>query len=149
MIDIKARIRLSEAARALAVGHITNDQFEDRVPSSSDAAIREVYSKGLWPLYCDMREYRLVGRDKLLPQHREFVARCILFLKSGLRYEWPILSWSAALWLYLRNVASFGYIGRTHHRRLARTGNASVWPFHSRSQYEAALRSPPYLRVGR
>lgn len=62
------------------------------MPKSADPAIREIYNQFLWLLYCDLREHRLIGADKLSQVQRDAAARCVLFLKSGLPYLWPVLS---------------------------------------------------------
>src|SRR5690242_17857237 len=98
MIDLPARSKLAEASRWLVSGLITNYQYDDRVVygnrllASNDPAVREIYNKGFWLLYDDMRQYRLKGRYELPPQNRKAASCCILFLKSGLPYSWPVLS---------------------------------------------------------
>ena len=146
MIDSRARSELAEAARALVAGRITNDQFEDRVPRSDDPAIREIFWKGFWPLYGDLTEHRLVDAERLGPENRAFAARCILFLKSGLPYGWPVRSRLAAFGLGLLNLLTLGISGRSVQRRLLASGNAELWPFRTDSEYNAAVASPPYLR---
>jgi len=145
MIDVQARSKFAEASRSLAVGLITNYQFDDRIPWSSDPAIREIYNKAFWLMYCDLRQYRLKGRDRLSPQVREVAARCILFLKSGLPYGWPVLSRPAAVLLAIANLLTLGIVGRIYSHRATRGRNISYWPFLSSEQYSAALRSPAYL----
>jgi len=47
MIDRSSRNQLAELIRALCAGLISNDQFEDRLPrSSEDPAIYEVFFNG-------------------------------------------------------------------------------------------------------
>ena len=83
---------MAESTRWLIGARITNFQFDDAVPKSADPAIREIYNQFLWLLYCDLREHRLIGADKLSQTQRDTAARCVLFLKSGLPYLWPVLS---------------------------------------------------------
>jgi len=142
-MDAPARSRLAQAARALVIGRITNDQFDGLVPRSTDPAVREIYEKGFWPLYDDLRVHRLVGSRRLNPEQREFAARCIMFLKSGLPYRWPVTStWR----LLFGNLFTLGLYGLSVRRRARRTGDPTVWPFLSQSEYRLALRSPAYLR---
>lgn len=145
MIDAQARSKLAEASRSLVTGLITNHQFDDRIPRSSDPTIREIYNKAFWLMYSDLRQYRLTGRDRLSPQVREVAARCILFLKSGLPYGWPALSRPAAVLLTIGNLLTLGIAGRIYSHRATRGRDISYWPFLSSEQYSAALRSPPYL----
>ncbi|WP_426701181.1 hypothetical protein ACPPVV_17710 [Rhodanobacter sp. Col0626] len=145
MIDLQARSKLAEASRSLVAGLITNHQFDDRIPRSSDPAIREIYNKAFWLMYCDLRKYRLKGRDRLSPQAREVAARCILFLKSNLPYGWPVLTKSAAVLLTIANLFTLGIAGRIYSYRATRGREIAYWPFLSSEQYSAALRSPAYL----
>ena len=145
MIDAHARSKLAELSRSLVTGLITNYQFDDRIPTSSDPAIHEIYNKAFWLMYCDLRQYRLKGRDRLSPQVREVAARCILFLKSGLPYSWPVLSRPAAVLLTIANLLTLGIAGRIYSHRATHGRDISYWPFLSSEQYSAALRSPTYL----
>ncbi len=43
MIDREARTKLAELIRHLVAGMITNDEFDDRRPNSTELAIREVF----------------------------------------------------------------------------------------------------------
>jgi hypothetical protein len=145
MIDYQARSQLAQAARALVAGRITNDEFENRQPESNDLAAREIFYRGFWPLYSDTREYRLTGKHKLAPQDREFAARCVVFLKSGLPYKWPVLSLSATIKLRFRNILTFGRASREYDQHLRAIGDVTLWPFQSTAQYAEARRSPVYL----
>ena len=144
-IDRQARTTLAESTRWLIGARITNFQFDDAVPRSADPAIREIYNQFLWLLYCDMREHRLVGKDKLSQEQRNVTTRCVLFLKSGLPYSWPVLSRGRSALLTLGNVLTLGLAGRLYFRRLKSAGEMQVWPFLDQSQYAAALAAPVYL----
>jgi hypothetical protein len=78
MIDAQARTRFAGLIRQLVAGLITNDQFEDRLPQSKDPAVHEVFFSGIWGLYSDLHEYRLVGKDAVPRAARREIARCIL-----------------------------------------------------------------------
>ena len=147
-VDRQARKKLAESTRWLVGARITNYQFDDTVPKSEDPAIREIYGQFLWLLYCDLREHRLNGPDKLSLQHRETAARCILFLKSNLAYPWPALSRSKAVLLTLGNLLTLGIASRIYFQRVSSAGDMSYWPFLSESQYIGARRSPVYLSGG-
>ena len=54
MIDREARTKLAELIRHLVAGIITNDEFDDRRPNSTDLAIRDVFYWGAWHLYSDV-----------------------------------------------------------------------------------------------
>jgi hypothetical protein len=148
-IDRAARNQLAEAIRALAAGLITNDQFEDkRMPySNTDPAINEVYSKGAWCLYSDLQEYRLKGRHKLDEQTKKNVARWVVFLKTDLPYEWPVPTPRESLLRFFANLLTLGMANRRHIAELKRQGDAEVWPFIRRCDFEAALKEPKYLHA--
>ena len=146
LIDRTSRTNLAESLRHLAAGVISNDAFERRlVRHSHDAAVRQVFSEGAWNLYSDLREYCLTGSDRLSDTARTEVARWILFLKTNLPYEWPVIPAWVRLALVPLNLITFGLVGRLIVKWLGRFGDQRVWPFLRRSDYEAALNQQPYL----
>jgi len=143
-VDPCARAALAESTRWLVGGRITNFRFEESVPQSDDPAIREIHHQ-FWLLYSDFREHRLVDGDRLSQAQRDMAACCVLFLKSGLPYPWPVLSRAAAALLTAANLLTFGLAGRICSRRLAASGDMAYWPFISQAQYADALQAPVYL----
>lgn len=144
-IDISARRHLAALARRLASGAITNDQFEDERHSSKEAAIHDIYFFGLWPLYDDFFEHKLVGKWALTPEGRTWVARIILFLHSDSPYRYPRTTGIALIPISVLSLVTLGWFGRFWRKRLWRGGDESVWPFFSIAEYNAALRHPPFL----
>ena len=135
---LPAHLRRVEAERPFS--------YEIRPVRASDIPdIREIYNQFLWLLYCDLREHRLIGADKLSQTQRDTAARCVLFLKSGLPYLWPVLSRGRSALLTVGNLLTFGLAGRMYFRRLSSAGDMSYWPFLDQSQYAAALGAPVYL----
>jgi hypothetical protein len=145
MIDAPARTKFSELIRGLVAGRLTNDKFEDSIPRSLDVAIHEVYFTGIWGLYSDLYEYRLTGKDAVPQQARPHIARYILFLKSGLPYEWPRLRVFPFLLLLVAALLTLGITNRFYRSWFARQGDIDIWPFLRRSDYDSALARPPYL----
>jgi hypothetical protein len=147
MVDRESRTKLGELIRHLAAGQITNDEFEDRLLplGSADPAVWEVFSSGAWCLYSDLWEYRLTGKYRLPKEARREVARWILFLKTNLEYEWPRLGRFRSLLLLLGNLFSVGLIGVAYRKYFRRFGDWDVWPFLRRSDYDLALKQPPYF----
>ena len=145
-IDTIARRRLAELARHLAAGRITNFEFDDAVPRSSERAIHLVYNYGLWPFYDDLTRHRLTGKWALSPEGRSWVARIILFLRSNqpYRYYHPTL-WGRLLALPV-TILTLGVSDRLWRRYQWRHADKSVWPFYTREEFELALRTPVYLR---
>ena len=73
MVDRAARNQLAELLRSLASGSISNDEFEDSIPITEDAAIHDIFLNGGWGLYSDNKEYKLRGKhalDKLVKKRR-------------------------------------------------------------------------------
>jgi hypothetical protein len=146
MIDREARNQAVMLLRRLVAGRVTNDEFEDAQPASRvDPAIDEVFYLGVWGLYSDLSEHRLVGRHRLPREARREVARFILFLKSGLDYGWPRRKlWEELLWL-AAGLLTLGLAGRFYWSRLRRRGDVEVWPFLRREDFERAFRHPCYF----
>lgn len=146
MVDREARAEAVLLLRRLVAGRITNDEFEDALPASRvDPAIAEVFFLGVWGMYTDSCEHHLVGRHRLPREARREVARFILFLKSGLDYEWPRRKgWEDLLWL-AAGLLTLGLAGRFYWRRLRRWGDVEVWPFLRREDLQRALRHPCYF----
>lgn len=136
---------MSALARRLAAGTITNDQFEDELPTSHEAALYDIYFYGLWPLYDDFVEHKLVGKWALTRDGRAWVARMVLFLRSGLPYRYPRITGIAQGPAVLLSLATLGWFGRFWRRRQWHGSDESLWPFYSRSEYEAALKTRPFL----
>lgn len=92
MIDPLARRSLSQDVRRLVTGRMTNDDFDElyfeSYGRSDDAAVRWI-AEFCWGLYSDQSQYRLRGRHAVNPESRSTAARSVLFLRSGLEYQWP------------------------------------------------------------
>lgn len=145
LIDHEARKQLAALARRLAAGAITNYQFENECPDSKEYAIHDIFFYGLWPFYDDLFEHKLVGKWALSREGRTWVARIVLFLHSGLAYRYPRRTGFSQVPVMLLSLATLGWFGRFWRRRLWRGGDKSIWPFYSRSEYEAALQNPMFM----
>jgi hypothetical protein len=93
-MDPQLRKRLSQDLRRLVTGRMTNDAFDDayyeQYSSSNDSAIAAVAEFGFGLYSSDtLMAYRLRGRHRLGRTTRRAAARCVLFLRSKLAYEWP------------------------------------------------------------
>jgi hypothetical protein len=131
-VDSAARDELGRAIRRLVAGLITNDQFDDGLSAgvyrSRDRGVRSVHAAAR-SLFDDLHEQRLEGRYAIGKAGRRHVAHWILFLKSGLAYEWPnVVGWRAFL-LVIPNMLTVGAIGRLVRWWHDRRGHAAVWPF--------------------
>ncbi len=146
MIDREARDSLAQETRHLVVGLTTNDEYRDRRPWSSDPAVDEVHMHGVWQLYDDLHEHKLMGDYAVTKEGRREVARWILFLKSDLEYEWPNFSPLIDILIMLGSLFTLGLLGRLIFSLSSLDGDTSVWPFYRRADFEAALSRPPYFR---
>lgn len=147
-VDHGARKRLAILTRRLAAGRISNVQFEKALPAGREVALRDIFLHGLWPLYDDLSEHRLIEPWALTREGRARVARIVLFLHSGLPYRYPRIAGVSQLPVLVASLGTLGWFGRYWRRRQWRGGDESVWPFHSRGEYEEALRHPVFLHGG-
>lgn len=143
--DRVARDKFAELLRHYAAGLISNDVLEAGMPAADDPALHEIFANGVWFLYDDLREYKKVGRDRLEADHRAFVARTLLFLKTDLPYRWPPTTGFRFLPHRIMAIATFGWLGRVWLRRHWRTGEASAWPFFNAEELAVARQSPVCL----
>ena len=147
MIDEKARIWGALLLRRLASGRITNDEFDEAYPEGSpDRGVRSVWEFG-YSLYSDYYTYRLLGRHALGAEARRIVARCVLFLHSGLEYTWPEPP-AVQLWPALRQVLTLGLWRSGYAQALnawQQSVDAAVWPFASRAELRRAATHPPFF----
>jgi hypothetical protein len=144
-IDFVSRDKAAEIYRHFAAGLLTNDQMEDSLPKSFESGLHDIFFCGIWPLYDDLHQHKLTGRYRLSPEGRDHVARIILFLHSSLPYRWPASTGWRGLFDMLVALLTLGLYRRARKRLLASGGDQSVWPFFTRSDYEAALERPPFL----
>lgn len=161
------RNRMAELLRQLASGRITNAKYEDRLPSL-DRDTWPIF-QAAWGCYDDFHEHRLKGAYRPSRAQRQILARCVLFLRSGLPYEWPRNArWTAhrtrldvtdhapasttrtqrvIRWLFTY-VPEHKHTERHDAQIKSRLIDDRIWPFRRRADLNAALRNPPYL-VGR
>ena len=109
VIDDEARKHLARLARRLASGSITNEEFENRQRQSKEPALHDIYFYGLWPLYDDFVEHKLVGRWALTREGRAWVARIVLFLHSGLPYRYPRVTGLSQVPVMLLSLVTLGW----------------------------------------
>jgi hypothetical protein len=111
MIDHELRKSLSQNARRLITGRTTNDAFDDvyyrSYASSDDRAVSEIaqYCYGLYSSDV-LFPYRLRGWHAVDDETRSTCARGVLFLRSGLEYEWPSMPDDPG-WRFLAGMAMF------------------------------------------
>jgi hypothetical protein len=141
-VDRTARLRFAEVLRHFAAGRLTNEEYEADVDKLLDSPDRSIWAVwwSVWPTYHDCRTHRMVGHWELTKKGRRTVARMIVFLHSGLPFEWPRTpGWrillgllTLGLWNKLFSIASCG-------------GDESVWPFFRDADLRASLARPRLL----
>lgn len=148
MIDRQKRDHLSHRLRLLAAGQITNDAFEDSLNiKSDDPAIWRIYHDGAWTLYSDLREYKLIGTDKLTDEVKKNVARVILFLTSDREFEWQEPTWYMKAMMFVLGLLTFNAVPRWYYKTVwGKQGDFEVWPYIRRSDFETDLQKQPYLK---
>jgi len=178
MIDKERRKKLAYHLRQLSVGQITNGGFENGIMKDvtdgwrpeqyyraktakyDDAAIVPMLET-CWSLYDDTRQHKLVGRDKLHDESLKTIARCILFLRSDLEYEWPhfymlnpIFKFSILKTFILLaiNILTLGRWMRQYRKKevaafeeFKKLGDFEYWPFFRKIDYEMQLSRQPFL----
>lgn len=143
MIDRKSRDKLAESIRFFAAGQITNDEFENSIPESDDEAIARIFHEGVWFLYDDLKEYKLIGKDQLSKADKSIIARWVLFLKTDFEYQWPSLGFKK----WFINKITFGLVGQSELELCKEAGNLEVWPFLHGEQLQEAKQGYGYLGI--
>jgi hypothetical protein len=170
MIDVKRRQALALNLRHLSVGLISNDDFESNVADTvSDGWLPEQYHRSKkaknddaaiapilelsWGLYSDLKSHKLKGKDKLTDETLRIIARCILFLRADLEYQWPQFNQQMSIFEFLASICSFGLYYQFFQKKkreaaleiYKKLGDYDYWPFFKVGDYEVTLVSPPYL----
>ncbi len=176
MIDIERRKKLALHLRHLSVGLISNDDFEENLmddvtygwlpeqyyrseEAKSDDKIIQPMLELCWGLYDDTRNHKLKGTDNLPKESLKVIARCILFLQSSQKYEWPYFDTNNPLFKFslgeiILTILSLGqyYRDKRKEKELAyaefqKLGNFEIWPFLNEQQYKEQLELQPFLKA--
>jgi hypothetical protein len=128
MIDRLARDAAVNLIRQYFGGSITNDELLDEFPRSSpDSALEGIYQR-MFDLVDDLYGHKVLGSLANDPVNYVLVQRCVLFLHSDLEYQWV--------------GKSRGIINRLRGlRSVSDKGEAGVWPFFRRVDYETVSKT--------
>jgi hypothetical protein len=138
MIDREARDKAARLLDRFIRCEITNFQYADNFPRTSQDRVLEAMFWWTWGLYSDVKEHKLEGRHRLDPRTMESLNRCLLFLRSDLEYEWPDNPWTTLSGMFL-SLLTLGFLARRwQEREFERRGEIDMWPF---------LRQDDCLRV--
>ena len=174
MVDKERRKKLALHLRHLAVGQITNDDFEKRIMDDvSNGWLPEQYYRAkdvpnddpiirpmlelCWCLYNDTEQHKLTGRHQLTSEQLKDIARFILFLHSDIEYSWPYLDPTNPLirFSFKDLLLSVLTLGQHYRNKMAvrqkqfdefkSTGDYDYWPFINKDQFEEQLKYQPFL----
>ncbi len=138
LVDKRPRLEFAQLLEMLKNKEIDIDTFEGKYfkilekskgDSMPDAfLIKDIFSQ-VWQLYDDLSDDYL-RQDNLTISK---IDRCVCFLKSDLRYEWPRFSRAGRGVL---NFITFGVFSVIIRRRAMRIGDLNAWPFLSEDDFE-------------
>lgn len=137
---MNTRLQYAELVRHFLAGRLTNHQYEtccDALLDDGDQAVSQVYCR-LWTTYCDVRTHYMGRKHGMTRDGRRIAARWILFLRSGRPYEYPIYGCLPML----ITIATFGLVRKPDPMAF---GDAEVWPYFRRSDFEWDAARPTLL----
>ncbi|MFN0254121.1 hypothetical protein [Pedobacter ureilyticus] len=176
MVDKERRQKLALHLRHLAVGLISNDEFEDNITDDvTNGWLPEQYYRAkeakfddkiiqpmlelCWGLYDDTRNHKLIGADRLSEEALKVISRCILFLKSDQEYEWPYFDQNNPLLKFslgeiIITILSFGQYYRDVRKEkekafeeFKKLGDFDIWPFLNQDDYQFQLKHQPFFKI--
>jgi hypothetical protein len=143
LIDRISRDKLAEMLRRFISGQITNFDFEDEIPSSTDFVISEIYDS-MWLFYDDFTKHKLEGEWALPKETKKLMARWVIFLHSNEEYKWPTFRYAGVRPLE-HNWLSRILKKPEKERKFMESGNYDVWPFINLESYNDAKQNPKLL----
>ncbi|NSX55630.1 hypothetical protein [Parasulfitobacter algicola] len=149
-LDIKARREAAQIFRNFLNGKITNDDFENQMPTTHDRAIDAIWDTA-WLFYDDFKTHHLKGRYAMPSDQKRACIRWILFLHSSLEYKWPDLylpGWDPSLRIkksFWQRIFSLDALPTDKAKAFLCSGHYAVWPFISVIDYKSALSNPTLL----
>lgn len=154
MIDRKARDEAAVMLRRFIGGQITNDDFVDRYPVSSDPAIA-AFASAIWPYYSDTHQHSMIGKYRLSGSERRRIVPWILFLDSDRDYVWPAIDYPSVdprtrirKLARLRRLMTLGLsaaLNGAQAKAFLAAGHYDSWPFARKSDLRHALANPRRL----
>lgn len=139
MVDRAKRDAARNVLRGFVDCKLTNDEFFAQFPLSEyDSALRAI-SSSVWMLYSDLHRHKLTGKHEPSVEARAMLERCVLFLDSGLEFEWsvPTIGLANILPNLRRRAKQLMGLSSDSEGVQARSkgGDESVWPFFRKSDY--------------
>jgi len=130
MVLTDKRQKAAELLLNFYEGRVTNYQMGDAWPcDAADPALSKVFWAN-WGLYSDLREEYVEPRLRKNYTASKAIHRCLVFLASGLEYEWVGFGLSRGL------VPRILELLDEHRREINSAGDQSVWPFYHKEDYK-------------
>jgi len=130
-VDTSARLQAATLLRNFLAGSISNTELDQGFPQRSrDPAIHAVYRR-TFGFQDDIQEFHASGRFAVEGPTREVLDRCVLFLQTGLAYEWSLPLVDGVLRAFARLT-----------RRPRPQGDRTVWPFFRQEDLASAVGGP-------
>lgn len=174
MVDKDRRKKLAFHLRQLAVGNITNDDFENSIiddvsfgslpehyhstkKAKLDDAIIQPMLELCWNLYSDLETHKLEDKYKLSKDQLKEIAKYILFLQSDYEYQWKDISFINPIFYFSFKDFWLTIISLGQHYKdiideqkatfhfINKDGHLEYWPFFTREQFQNELKNPPFL----
>lgn len=147
--DLKKRSVAAALIRRLAVGEITNDDFENDWPAGVAGRGGLRIKQELWTYYSDLYTHTLTNSHALDDEGKRLFERCATFMESNTAYKWPrirrtpipkirlpLLILSLGLLLPI-NLFIKGF-NKREDQKIKGSGDITAWPFLSHEEYEKA-----------
>lgn len=137
MIDRSKRDIAAVVLRQFLDGHITNDDFIGQFPVDKNDPALNAIRYCVWLQISDFRRHTLTGKYVPKPDLKALLERCSLFLRSDHEFQWP--NPYPGILAVLLSLMTLGLVARLYGRKYRRLGAFDVWPFLTKSEYEAEL----------
>ncbi len=134
MVETDKRRKAAQLLLDFYKGRITNDQMDDAWPTDADDPALEKVFFAKWGLYSDLREEYIKPKIRKSYSAAKTMHRCLVFLESGLEYEW--VDFGLTKGLVPRMLGLFD----KHRREVNRAGDQAVWPFYRKEDYTQAWK---------
>jgi len=134
MVNRHTRDIAADVLQEFMEGSISNREYDRRFPKTKDdPALWAIYSN-TWFCYSDTSEHTLTGKHALNDERRAILARCLMFLRSDLEFQWPPPKFRP--WYGILRLLGLGRTLKRREQEEMSIGDVDVWPFLKKAQYE-------------
>jgi len=143
LIDRVSRDKAAGMLRRFISGQMTNFDFEDKMPSSKDFVISEIYDS-MWLFYDDFTKHKMKDEWAFPKDTIKLMARWVIFLHSDEEYKWPKFRY-AGIRPLKHNWLSRLLKKPEKEKKFMEFGDYNVWPFFDLESYNNAKQNPKLL----